>query len=299
MLRPDVLYTGKHKPVSHDKPQQTASPDVYFQLGSCAERVPQVSASGGFVQSWPGSDPEQGCSDLRICSRVQCSSCKVCSSRVNWPCLVRISSLTWAHDNRAAAEKHWLYSYGTNSVHFWFLLSFFLLTFHKNAHKNCELWLNLTFSQVIHQASDIKSSTTFNICYGNKTTVCLNAEFNKNINWKGSNWQCYIEKEMQHMLTQSEDRRLELLQGQVVHCHCSGRFGLHLVTFLQKDRQTLAIFFQCRVTRMKTNQTCSRGLPFLNRDKKVQKEHSSCEVRTFYHFTLFHRGSDRWTKVWS
>lgn len=52
---------------------------------------------------------------------------------------------------------------------------------------------------------------------------------------------------MQHVLTQSEERRLELLQGQVVHSDGSGRLGLHTVAFLQKDRQTLAILLQSRV----------------------------------------------------
>lgn len=52
------------------------------------------------------------------------------------------------------------------------------------------------------------------------------------------------------MLTQSEERRLELLQGQVVHSDWSGRFGLNLVTFLQQDRETLAVFFQSRVAKM-------------------------------------------------
>lgn len=55
------------------------------------------------------------------------------------------------------------------------------------------------------------------------------------------------------MLTQSEERRLELLQGQVVHSDGSGWFGLDLVTFLQQDRQTLAVFLQCRVAEMIEN----------------------------------------------
>ncbi len=48
--------------------------------------------------------------------------------------------------------------------------------------RNCEIeQIYLTFSQVIHQASDIKSTTTFNICYRKKTTltVCLNVPFNR------------------------------------------------------------------------------------------------------------------------
>lgn len=67
---------------------------------------------------------------------------------------------------------------------------------------------------------------------------------------------------MQHVLTQSEERRFELLQGQVVHSDWSGRFGLNLVTFLQQDRQTLAIFFQSRVAKM-TNINKSHHLLFL------------------------------------
>lgn len=46
----------------------------------------------------------QGCRVRTMCSSVHCSSRRACSSRVNWPCLVRISSFTWAHDDRAAAE---------------------------------------------------------------------------------------------------------------------------------------------------------------------------------------------------
>lgn len=52
---------------------------------------------------------------------------------------------------------------------------------------------------------------------------------------------------MQRVLTQSEERRLELLQGQVVHGDGSGGFGLHAVAFLQQDRQTLAVLLQSRV----------------------------------------------------
>lgn len=57
----------------------------------------------------------------------------------------------------------------------------------------------------------------------------------------------------QPVLTQSEERRLELLQAQVVHGDRSGWFGLNLVTFLQQDRQTLAVFLQCRVSEMTEN----------------------------------------------
>lgn len=46
----------------------------------------------------------QGCMVRTMCSSVHCSSRRACSSRVNWPCLVRMSSLTWAHDDRAEAE---------------------------------------------------------------------------------------------------------------------------------------------------------------------------------------------------
>lgn len=56
-----------------------------------------------------------------------------------------------------------------------------------------------------------------------------------------------------HVLTHSEERRLELSQAQVVHGDLSGRFGLNLVTFLQQDRQTLAIFLQCRVSEVTEN----------------------------------------------
>lgn len=56
---------------------------------------------------------------------------------------------------------------------------------------------------------------------------------------------------MQHVRTQSEERRLELLQSHVVHCDWSGRFGLYRVTFLQQHGHTLAVLFQGRVARMK------------------------------------------------
>lgn len=54
-----------------------------------------------------------------------------------------------------------------------------------------------------------------------------------------------LKKKHKHLLTQSEERRLELLEAQVVHGDRSGWFGLNLVTLLQQDRQTLAVFLQC------------------------------------------------------
>lgn len=60
---------------------------------------------------------------------------------------------------------------------------------------------------------------------------------------------------MHLMLTQGEERRLELLQGQVVHGDWSGGFGLNLVTFHQQDRQTLAVFLQRRVAEMTETQS--------------------------------------------
>ena len=40
---------------------------------------------------------------------------------------------------------------------------------HKHPNEDINEWMSLTFSQVIHQASDIKSTTTLDICYRNKT----------------------------------------------------------------------------------------------------------------------------------
>lgn len=49
------------------------------------------------------------------------------------------------------------------------------------------------------------------------------------------------------VLTQSEERRREVLQGQAVDSDGSGRLGLHLLAPLQQDRQTLAVLLQSRV----------------------------------------------------
>lgn len=52
------------------------------------------------------------------------------------------------------------------------------------------------------------------------------------------------------MLTQSEEGGRELLQGETVHRDGTRRLGLHLVTLLQKDRQTLTVFLQRREAEM-------------------------------------------------
>lgn len=52
------------------------------------------------------------------------------------------------------------------------------------------------------------------------------------------------------MLTQSEEGGRELLQGEAVHRDGTRRLGLHLVTLLQKDRQTLTVFLQRREAEM-------------------------------------------------
>lgn len=72
------------------------------------DTAPQASVSG--VGLW--SDSEHSCRQHMICSRVHCSSGKASWSRVNWPCLVRISSFTWAQDDRATAQRQARYSTG-------------------------------------------------------------------------------------------------------------------------------------------------------------------------------------------
>lgn len=49
---------------------------------------------------------EQGCNTSEMSWKVQRSSLNTCSCRVNWPCFVRVSSRTWAYEDRAAESKH-------------------------------------------------------------------------------------------------------------------------------------------------------------------------------------------------
>lgn len=105
LARLDRMFSSLEKPsrwvmTNHDRQKAQL-----FTLGPVqVSGVPQVSASGS-------SESEQGCRERRMCSSVHCSSGKACSSRVNWPCLVRISSFTWAHEDSAAAHRHWLFSW--------------------------------------------------------------------------------------------------------------------------------------------------------------------------------------------
>lgn len=90
------LCGGRSHASSWFEPDSTLAlvPSVLFFLSVFVrfERVPLLDGS-------------QGCMERTMCSSVHCSSRKACSSRVNWPCLVRMSSFTWAHDDRAAPEK--------------------------------------------------------------------------------------------------------------------------------------------------------------------------------------------------
>lgn len=78
-----------------------------FRVGLTVSQVLSVVAGCHFFNCFAAaicSGPGQGWSTLSTFSRVQWSSRRTCSSSVNWPCLVLVSDLTWAHDDKAAAQ---------------------------------------------------------------------------------------------------------------------------------------------------------------------------------------------------
>lgn len=120
------------------------------------DTAPQASVSG--VGLW--SDSEHSCRQQMICSRVHCSSGKASWSRVNWPCLVRISSFTWAQDDRATAQRQARYSTGL-TCDWWVMYGGFEVTlqyFSSHLAQGTGLWSVYTTARWHHRIFKAASS---------------------------------------------------------------------------------------------------------------------------------------------